>query len=106
MDQTQLIIDMLKEIGSDVRDVKERLHAGDRRMDAFEREILDLQQADEKTNREVKILKEKVSALEPVLEITNNMKKLIYVLVALFLVGGLGISLMPTALSMLKGLPK
>jgi hypothetical protein len=69
---------MLKEIASDVKDVKERLHNGDRRMDSFEREIKDLQNADAKTDADVAVLKGKVATLEPVVEIVSGIKKLVY----------------------------
>lgn len=62
--------------------MKERLHAGDRRMDEFEREIDHLKKADSKTDDELKQLSESVektlNEIAPIVETIKPLKKIMY----------------------------
>lgn len=62
--------------------MKERLHAGDRRMDEFEREIDQLKIVDGKTDAELQKLAESVgktlTEITPIVETIKPLKKIMY----------------------------
>jgi chromosome segregation ATPase len=80
MTNEEIIIKMLESISSDVKDVKNRLHDGDRRMDSLERDIQEMKQADEKTDEDVAALKKNLDELKDDLGfaaiISRNVKKI------------------------------
>jgi phage shock protein A len=77
-DVQSLILERLTAIDKKLEDLVADMHSGARRMDSMARDIEVLDASDTRQASQIDALEHKVAELEPVIEMTKNLKKLLY----------------------------
>jgi uncharacterized protein YigA (DUF484 family) len=100
VDVHNLILDQTKTINQKLDAILQDMHAGTRRMDGLQRDFEDL---DSRLNEEASrsdIHERKIAELEPVIEMTKNLKKLLYAAAAVVV----ALQFLPAIVLQIKGM--